>query len=81
MVHYVKREIIPITVTAGAVTLAVSVGASHAESAAIPAELVRVVSTVAAYIEFGTNPIATNASMYLPAARARVLPLHAGPEG
>ena|ERR1022692_543890 len=64
----VRREVMPITVAAGAVTVAVSVGASHAESAAIPAALVRMVSTVAAFIEFGSAPVATVASMYLPAA-------------
>ncbi len=65
---YTRREMIPVTVPAGATTVTVSIGGSHAESAAIPApDLVRIVATSACYADFGPAPVADATKMYLPA--------------
>jgi hypothetical protein len=49
-------------------TVAMSVGASHSESGAIPADSVRLCGTVACNLAFGANPVATSSSMLLPAS-------------
>jgi hypothetical protein len=61
--EYVKREMVPSPL--GNTTVAVTIGAVHNESAAIPAYIVRLVATAACFVAFGTSPVATASSMYL----------------
>ncbi len=65
MQHLVRRETLPAVLSG--TTVSINVGASHEESGAINAELVRLVATAACHVEFGTDPVATTGSLYLPA--------------
>jgi hypothetical protein len=57
--------------------LVVSIGAAHTESSAIQADAVRLAASAPCYIAFGSNPIATSSSMYLPGA-AEIFAFNAG---
>ena len=57
-------------------TQTLAVGASSAATgSAIGAQLVRLVSTVDCYIANGAAPVATNASMFLPASKPEIFVL------
>jgi hypothetical protein len=65
--NYTRRVSILMPAVTPANTEAVTIGASHAESAVIAADAVRLIATAACYVTFGTAPVATAASMFLPA--------------
>jgi hypothetical protein len=48
-------------------TVTLAVGAASSATVAIGASLVRVVSTTACYLAFGSTPTATSSGVYLPA--------------
>ena len=75
----IRREALPAALRG--TTITVTIGAAHAESAAINAELIRVVATVACHVEFGSAPVATSESMFLPADAPEYFRFTAGDRG
>lgn len=63
--NYTRRITAPAVTPAN--TISVTIGASHAESAAVAGDVVRLVATAACYVAFGDDPEATSDSMYMPA--------------
>jgi hypothetical protein len=74
--NYTRRIMHPAVTPAN--TLSVSVGASHAESVAINADAVRLVSTVDCFVVFGAAPVADNTCMFLPAKVPELFQFTAG---
>ena len=70
MSNYTRRINQPAVTPAN--TIAVPIGAVPALSAAIPADSVRLCGTSACYVTFGAAPVASAASMYLPADAAEI---------